>query len=101
MATDRDLTVRVAKATAAAIAVGAAAFGVWQVRSVLILLLLAITFAAAIRPGVEWPRPAPRAGVVRDPAPLSPERVADLVQRGRHRQPGSTGSSPGFRRRAR
>jgi predicted PurR-regulated permease PerM len=53
MATDRDLTVRVAKATAAAIAVGAAAFGIWQVRSVLILLLLAITFAAAIRPGVE------------------------------------------------
>jgi predicted PurR-regulated permease PerM len=54
MTTDRDLTVRVAKATAAAIAVGAAAFGIWQVRSVLILLLLAITFAAAIRPGVEW-----------------------------------------------
>src|SRR6478736_5121765 len=26
----------------------------WQVRSVLILLLLALTFAAAIRPGVEW-----------------------------------------------
>jgi predicted PurR-regulated permease PerM len=54
MTTDRDLTVRVAKATAAAVAVGAAAFGIWQVRSVLILLLLAITFAAAIRPGVEW-----------------------------------------------
>jgi len=54
MATDRDFTLRVAKATAAAIAVGAAAFGIWQVRSVLILLLLAITFAAAIRPGVEW-----------------------------------------------
>jgi len=52
----RDLTVRVAKATAAAIAVGALAFGVWQVRGVLILFLLALTFAAAIRPGVEWLR---------------------------------------------
>ncbi|HTZ06271.1 MAG TPA: AI-2E family transporter [Gaiellaceae bacterium] len=53
---DRDLTVRVAKATAAALAVGALAFGVWQVRSVLVLFLLALTFAAAIRPGVEWLR---------------------------------------------
>jgi predicted PurR-regulated permease PerM len=51
---DRDLTIRVAKATAAALAVGAVAFGIWQVRSVLILLLLALTLAAAIRPGVEW-----------------------------------------------
>ena len=51
---DRDLTVRTAKATAAALAVAALAFGVWQVRSVLILLLLALTFAAAIRPGVDW-----------------------------------------------
>ena len=50
---DRDLTVRAAKATAAALAVGALAFGIWQVRSVLILLLLALTFAAAIRPGVD------------------------------------------------
>jgi predicted PurR-regulated permease PerM len=49
-----DFTVRVAKATAAALAVAAFAFGIWQVRSVLILLLLSITFAAAIRPGVEW-----------------------------------------------
>ena len=61
---DRDLTVRVAKATAAALAVAALAFGIWQVRSVLILLLLALTLAAAIRPGVEWlqrhrfPRPS-------------------------------------------
>jgi putative permease len=53
---DRALTTRVAKATAAAIAVAALAFGVWQVRSVVILLLLALTFAAAIRPGVEWLR---------------------------------------------
>ena len=51
---DRDLTIRVAKATAAALAVGALAFGIWQVRSVLILLLLAVTLAAAIRPGVDW-----------------------------------------------
>jgi predicted PurR-regulated permease PerM len=51
---DRDLTVRTAKATAAALAVAALAFGIWQVRSVLILLLLALTLAAAIRPGVEW-----------------------------------------------
>jgi predicted PurR-regulated permease PerM len=49
-----DLTVRVAKATAAALAVVALAAGVWQVRSVLILLLLSLTFAAAMRPGVEW-----------------------------------------------
>jgi predicted PurR-regulated permease PerM len=49
-----DFTVRVAKATAAALAVAALAFGIWQVRSVLTLLLLAITSAAAIRPGVEW-----------------------------------------------
>ena len=49
-----DFTVRVAKATAAALAVVALAVGIWQVRSVLILLLLSVTFAAAIRPGVEW-----------------------------------------------
>jgi predicted PurR-regulated permease PerM len=52
--TDRDFTIRVAKATAAALAVAALAFGVWQVRTVIILLLLAVTLAAAIRPGVEW-----------------------------------------------
>jgi predicted PurR-regulated permease PerM len=43
-----------ATATAASLAVAALAFGVWQVRGVVILLLLALTFAAAIRPGVEW-----------------------------------------------
>ena len=42
-----DLTLRVAKATAAALAVVALAAGIWQVRSVLILLLLALTRAAA------------------------------------------------------
>jgi predicted PurR-regulated permease PerM len=51
---DRDLTATVAKATAAALAVAALAFGIWQVRTVVILLLLAVTLAAAIRPGVEW-----------------------------------------------
>jgi hypothetical protein len=40
---DRKLTVRVAKATAAALAVGAVAFGIWQVRSV-----LAVTFTSAV-----------------------------------------------------
>jgi len=53
-ASDRDVAVRVAKATAAALAVAALAAGIWQVRSVIILLLLAVTFAAAIRPGVDW-----------------------------------------------
>src|SRR5581483_5368022 len=51
---DRDLTIRVAKATAAALAVAGLAVGIWQIRSVLILLILALTLAAAIRPGVEW-----------------------------------------------
>jgi AI-2 transport protein TqsA len=43
-------------ATAAAAALGVAVllFGLWAVRSVVILLLLSLTFAAAIRPGVEW-----------------------------------------------
>jgi predicted PurR-regulated permease PerM len=54
MSTDHELTVRVAKATAAALAVGGLAFALWQVRTVIILLLLALTLAAAIRPGVEW-----------------------------------------------
>jgi predicted PurR-regulated permease PerM len=49
-----DFTLRVAKATAAALAVAGLAVGIWQVRSVLILLLMSVTFAAAIRPGVEW-----------------------------------------------
>jgi len=52
--TDRDLTRQVAKASAAALAVAAVAFGLWQVRPIVILLLLALTFAAAMRPGVEW-----------------------------------------------
>src|SRR5689334_25403819 len=51
---DRDFTLRAAKATAAALAVAGLAFAVWEVRTVLILLLLALTLAAAIRPGVEW-----------------------------------------------
>jgi predicted PurR-regulated permease PerM len=51
---DRDVVRLTAKATAAAIAVGAIGFGIWEVRSIVILLLLSLTFAAAIRPGVEW-----------------------------------------------
>lgn len=50
---DRELTIRAAKAAAAVIAVGAVAFGIWQVRSVVTLLLLSLTLAAAMRPGVE------------------------------------------------
>jgi predicted PurR-regulated permease PerM len=49
-----DVTRTAAKATAAGVAVVAIAFGLWKVRSIIILLLLALTFAAAIRPGVEW-----------------------------------------------
>jgi putative permease len=51
-----DVTRTAAKATAAAVVVVALAFGLWKVRSIVILLLLALTFAAAIRPGVEWLR---------------------------------------------
>ena len=51
---DRDVARLAAKATAAVMAVGAIGFGLWEVRSIVILLLLALTFAAAIRPGVEW-----------------------------------------------
>jgi predicted PurR-regulated permease PerM len=51
---DRDVIRVSAKAAAAALAVGAFAFGLWHVRSLVVLLLLALTFAAAIRPGVEW-----------------------------------------------
>src|SRR5262249_47493553 len=51
-----DMTRTAAKATAAAVVVVAIAFGLWRVRSNVILLLLALTFAAAIRPGVEWLR---------------------------------------------
>jgi predicted PurR-regulated permease PerM len=43
----------------ARVALGAAfvvaiAFALWRVRDVIVLLILALTFAAAIRPGVEW-----------------------------------------------
>jgi predicted PurR-regulated permease PerM len=51
---DRDVVRVAVAATAAALAVVVLAFGLWQVRSIIILLLLALTFAAAIRPGVEW-----------------------------------------------
>jgi predicted PurR-regulated permease PerM len=51
---DRDITRTAAKATTVAVAIVALAFGLWRVRDIVILLLLALTFAAAIRPGVEW-----------------------------------------------
>jgi predicted PurR-regulated permease PerM len=50
----RDVLVTAARAAVGAIAVAAIAFGLWKVRSIVILLLLALTFAAAMRPGVEW-----------------------------------------------
>jgi predicted PurR-regulated permease PerM len=49
-----DVMVTAARAATGAIAVAVLAFGLWKVRSIIILLLLALTFAAAIRPGVEW-----------------------------------------------
>jgi AI-2E family transporter len=52
----QDVVVTAAKAAASAIAVVALAFGLWRVRSIVVLLLLALTFAAAIRPGVDWLR---------------------------------------------
>ena len=54
VATRASVAGTAAKATAAGVAVVALAFGLWKVRSLIILLLLALTFAAAIRPGVEW-----------------------------------------------
>jgi predicted PurR-regulated permease PerM len=60
-----DVALTAARAAAGAIAVAALAFGLWKVRSIIVLLLLALTFAAAMRPGVEWLRrhrvPGPRA----------------------------------------
>jgi len=53
---ERDVPRTTARAAAAAISVAAFAFGLWKVRSIVILLLLALTFAAAMRPGVEWLR---------------------------------------------
>jgi predicted PurR-regulated permease PerM len=51
-----DIALTAARAAAGAIAVAALAFGLWKVRSIVVLLLLALTFAAAMRPGVEWLR---------------------------------------------
>jgi AI-2 transport protein TqsA len=52
----RDPLSTAARATVGAITVTAIAFGLWKVRSIVILLLLSLTFAAAMRPGVEWLR---------------------------------------------
>src|ERR1700758_3773448 len=49
-----DVVLTAAKAAAGAIAVAVIAFGLWKVRDIIVLLLLALTFAAAMRPGVEW-----------------------------------------------
>jgi predicted PurR-regulated permease PerM len=49
-----DVALTAAKAAAGALAVAALAFGLWKVRDLIVLLLLALTFAAAMRPGVEW-----------------------------------------------
>jgi AI-2 transport protein TqsA len=43
-----------AKFALGAVVVVAIAFGLWRLRDVIVLLILALTFAAAIRPGVEW-----------------------------------------------
>jgi predicted PurR-regulated permease PerM len=51
-----DVAVTAARAAAGVIAVAAIAFGLWKVRDIIVLLLLALTFAAAMRPGVEWLR---------------------------------------------
>ena len=58
-----DIAITAARAAAGAIAVAVLAFGLWKVRSIIILLLLSLTFAAAMRPGVEWlhGRKVPRA----------------------------------------
>jgi predicted PurR-regulated permease PerM len=49
----RDITRTAAKAAVGVIVVVALAFGLWKVRDLIVLLLLALTFAAAMRPGVE------------------------------------------------
>jgi predicted PurR-regulated permease PerM len=51
-----DVALTAARAAAGVIAVTAIAFGLWKVRDLIVLLLLALTFAAAMRPGVEWLR---------------------------------------------
>ena len=48
-----DPTRLAAKAAVGAIGVAVLALGLWRVRDILILLLLALTLAAAVRPGVE------------------------------------------------
>jgi len=55
-APQRDVAVTAARAAAGVIAVAAIASGLWKVRDLVVLLLLALTFAAAMRPGVEWLR---------------------------------------------
>ena len=49
----KDTMWTAARAAVGVIAVVAIAFGLWKVRDMIVLLLLALTFAAAMRPGVE------------------------------------------------
>ncbi|HLX20457.1 MAG TPA: AI-2E family transporter [Gaiellaceae bacterium] len=49
-----DVTRIAVRATVAAVLVIAVAFALWRVRSIIVLLILSLTFAAAMRPGVEW-----------------------------------------------
>jgi predicted PurR-regulated permease PerM len=50
----RGIAWRAATVSVVGVAVIALALALWQVRDVIVLLLLALTFAAAIRPGVVW-----------------------------------------------
>jgi predicted PurR-regulated permease PerM len=43
-----------ARAAIGVLVVAVAAVGLWRVRDVLILLILSLSFASAVRPGVEW-----------------------------------------------
>ena len=52
--TTRDVARLAGVASVALVGVAALAFGLWRVRDIVVLLLLALTFAAAMRPGVEW-----------------------------------------------
>jgi len=48
-----DIT-RAARATVGVVLVVATALALWRLRDLIVLLLLSLTFAAAMRPGVEW-----------------------------------------------
>ena len=56
VSTGRDIPLTAARATVGVVGVVVLALGIWRLRSLVVLLLLALTFAAAIRPGVDWLR---------------------------------------------